>query len=250
MKFLKYLSVFIICFTLTGCSKFNINIDVEDILKDSQHLNGNYKNYDNNHTLAEENDYWALFSSGPSVKENGKSLEYKARTLRGNFLVAQADIKQECEYSFSLNISADVGKAKLILIKPNNTIEVLKEVIADSENKFNGNISFHCNIGLNRVKFVGSNFKGQFKLAQPGSLFDFVDFYDDLEENIEDELKYIEDIAKSQKHAINNIVKIEQTETYTNFIEKSLIFLGNRIKHIIEHGINSFKLLKHKFLFI
>ena len=256
MKFFKYLSIFVTCLSLTGCSKLNINIDAEDILKDLQHIDGNYNDYDNNNTLAKEDDYWVLFASGPNVKENGKSLEYKAKTLKGNFLVAQADIKEDCEYSFSLDISADVGKAKLILVKPDNTIEILKEVIASSENKFNGNISFHCNIGLNRIKFVGSNFKGQFKLTQTDNLFDFVEFsvfddiHDDLEESIEDELKNIEDILENQKHVINNTVKIEQTKADVNLIEKTLNSLRNRIKHIFEHSVNSFKLLKFKFLFI
>lgn len=256
MKFFKYLSIFVICLSLTGYSKFNINVDAEDILKDLQHVDGNYNDYDNNNTLTKENDYWALFSSGPNVKENGKSLEYKAKTLKGNFLVAQADIKQECEYNFSLDISVDAGKAKLILVKPDNTIELLKEVFAGSENKFNGNISFYCNIGFNKIKFVGSNFKGQFKLTQTDNLFDFVEFsvfddiHDDIEEGIEDELKYIEDIAENQKHIINNTVKIEQTKTDINLIEKTLNSLRNRIRHIFEHSINSFKLVKHKFLFI
>ena len=138
MRFFKYLSIFVICLSLTGCSKYEI----------STHM---------------------------TINENSKTLEFKARKLRGNFLVAEADVKQECEYSFSLDISADAGKAKLILIKPDDTIEVLKEVAADSENKFNGNISFHCNIGLNKIKFVGSNFKGQFELTKTDNLFDFID---------------------------------------------------------------------------
>ncbi|MGN1034149.1 MAG: hypothetical protein ACI4PK_00910 [Oscillospiraceae bacterium] len=104
-------------------------------------------------------------------------MEYKVQTLKGYFSIAKANIKQKCKYSFNLDISADVGKAKLILIKPDNSIEILKEVIADGENHFNGDIPFHCDVGLNRIKFVGSNFKGQFKLKQTNSLFDF-GYYD------------------------------------------------------------------------
>lgn len=228
MKFFKYLSIFLICLSLTGCSN---------------------KDYNNNKALTAQYNSTQEILSSMTTSKNGKVLEYKARTLRGHFLVAEADVQQECEYSFSLNISADVGKAKLILVKPDNTIEVLKEVIAGSENKFNGNISFHCNIGLNRIKFVGSDFKGQFKLTQPSNLFDFVEFHDDLEESIEDELEHIEDTVKNQEYipnnAANNYVKVG-----TNLIEKILSLLNNRIKHIFEYGINLFKLLKYKFSFI
>ena len=101
MRFFKYLFIFVVCLSLTGCSKHEI----------STHM---------------------------TINENSKTLEFKARTLKGNFLVAEADVKQECEYSFSLDISADAGKAKLILIKPDDTIEVLKEVAADTTHLCHG----------------------------------------------------------------------------------------------------------------
>ena len=103
MRSFKYLFVFVICLSLAGCSN---------------------EYYNNNKLLARQYDSYSQILSSLNTSKCGKTLEYKVQTLKGNFLVAEADVKQECEYSFSLDISADAGKAKLILIKPDDTIEV------------------------------------------------------------------------------------------------------------------------------
>lgn len=70
-----------------------------------------------------------------------------------------------------------------MVVKPNLGVEILKEVITDKDNSYDGNITFHCDVGSAKIKIVEDNYGGEFKLSQSkGSLFTYTDskmFFDE-----------------------------------------------------------------------
>ena len=50
------------------------------------------------------------------------------------------------------------------MVKPNSEVEILKEVISNGNNKFSGDITINCPAGVNKIKAVGYDYKGDLKI--------------------------------------------------------------------------------------
>ena len=126
------------------------------------------------------------------ISDDEKSFSSDIWHLNGCFEVAEADIKDKCDVEMCFSGEIKEGKAKVVLVKPNNEVEILKEVVAGQDNSYSCSLNVSCDVGLNKIKFVGKNYRGDFELFQKnekvfdyiGSLFDKnFPFGDDSEEN-------------------------------------------------------------------
>ncbi len=147
--------------------------------------------YNNNSKIAFRNNCSAKGQSN-KISDDEKSFYSHIWHLNGCFQVAEADIKDKCDVEMCFSGEIKSGKAKIVLVKPNNKVEILKEVVAGQDNSYSCNLNVSCDVGLNKIKFVGKNYRGNFELSQKdekvfdyiGSLFDKnFPFGDDSEEN-------------------------------------------------------------------
>ena len=143
--------LFIMLFALAGCSYKN-------------------KNYTDNHSTDDHsianNDSFSCQNSNFNVSDDGKSFFAEIGNLDGHFELAKTDVQNDCdvEIYFSGNIKS--GKAKLVLVKPDASVEILKEMSTDENNSYEENLRVSCDTGINKIKIVGENYSGSFEITQ------------------------------------------------------------------------------------
>ena len=153
-------------FLLTGCA-----------------LNNSHNNYynDNGRIASDENSCNCSNWSG-NFQDDGKSYVVQIGNLDGVRRLATAEVESDCETEIHFSIKANSGKAKLVLVNSNSNVQVLKEVNAQNEQSYNGNIKVHCRKGRNVMKLVGENFGGEFKISQQNMLFKYSDGWEEFNE--------------------------------------------------------------------
>ena len=144
---------FAMMFMLVGCS----NESEED-------YSGNY-NYSDDSSIAGDNNFSSQ-NSTTNWSDDGKTFFGKMGKFNGSMELAHADVQSNCnvEICFSGNISK--GKAKLVLVKPDLSVETLKEIDSNKDSSYKENLYVACDIGTNKIKFVGENYKGNFEVSQ------------------------------------------------------------------------------------
>lgn len=172
VKVICLLLSFVMLFTLFGCSN-------------------NESVYDDNSKIAFQ-DNFSVISQINNISDDKRSFSSHISHLNGCFEVAEADIKGKCDVEICFSGDIKSGKAKIVLVKPDNKVEILKEVVAGQDNSYSYNLNVSCDVGLNKVKFVGKNYIGNFELSPKNEkVFDYIGsqfdknfpFGDDSEEN-------------------------------------------------------------------
>ena len=136
-------------------------------------INNNSKiknNYNNDKLITNEDAHYNAQSISISpIVDN--SITGNIGKLDGIYQISEANINKNTETAIHILINANQGKAKIVLVKPNSEVEILKEVIAKKENSsYNGSICIHCASGVNKIKLVGENYRGNFKISQPNGI--------------------------------------------------------------------------------
>ena len=147
--------------------------------------------YNDDSKIALQNNF-STKGQNSKISDDESSFSSNMKHLNGCFQVAEADIKDKCDVEMCFSGEIKSGKAKVVLVKPNNEVVILKEVVAGQDNSYFCNLTVSCDVGLNKIKFVGQDYSGNFELSQKnekvfdyiGSLFDKnFPFGDDSEEN-------------------------------------------------------------------
>ena len=123
-------------------------------------------NYYNNTVIAAAADKYSAQNFITNFESGNSTIINEIGNMSGHITLAYANIKDECDAEIYISIKATHGKAKLVLVKPNLEVEVLKEVIADGESNYDGNIPFHCDRGNIKIKIVGDNCGLELKISQ------------------------------------------------------------------------------------
>lgn len=137
------------CCVMSGCSNHN-NL------------------YYNDKAIAEHENRYDIKSFSENSDESGKTLSCEIEKLNGILTLAYAnDLKDNCKVKMHLNITSHAGKAKIVLVKQNSTIEVLKEIESSKESNCDEDITVNCETGSNKIKIVGSDYSGNVSISQP-----------------------------------------------------------------------------------
>ena len=126
--------------------------------------NSTQYDYNDNKIIASENNYSAK-SISISPLTNGK-INGEIGKLEGCKNILEANIQQDTEVTLHIQFTANSGKGKLVLVKPNSEVEILEEVTSEN-NYFEGDVSAKCISGTNKIKIVGGNYSGNFEIYQP-----------------------------------------------------------------------------------
>lgn len=119
---------------------------------------GNNRNYNDNKIIAEKDSYSAtLFNK--NISSDGKGYHLKIEKFDGNREMAHANIQYDCEINVSLLLFINSGKVKLVHIKPNNEVVILKEILKSNSEETLENVTINCVKGVNKIKLVAENAK-------------------------------------------------------------------------------------------
>lgn len=129
-------------------------------------------NYNDNKFIANEDARGTLKFSTMNLQPSEDCRQHgEIGKLDGIRRVAQANIDKDQEVALHISFAANLGKGKLVLVKPNSEVEVLAEVISGQDKEhFEGDVSVKCISGLNKIKLVGENYGGDFEIYQPNGV--------------------------------------------------------------------------------
>ena len=148
-KIFKLLILIALPFVFTGCAS------------------SNKYDYSDNKVIASEDDKYNTVSYSVSPMTNG-SIHGEIKKFDGTRKILESKVSEETETALHISFIASSGKAKLVLVKPNLEVEVIKEVVAEKDNQnYEGDISVLCAAGNNKIKLVGENYGGSFEISQP-----------------------------------------------------------------------------------
>ncbi len=123
-------------------------------------------NYYNNTVIAAAADKYSAQNFITNFENGNSTIINEIGNMSGHITLAYANIKDECDTEIYISIKATRVRAKLVLVKSNLKVEVLKVVIADGESNYDGNIPFHCDRGNIKIKIVGDNCGLELKMSQ------------------------------------------------------------------------------------
>ncbi len=126
-----------------------------------------FSNYNNDTSIATRENGSCVNWSG-SFENGNKVYTVQVGKLSGIRQLAVATVDEPCETEINFSIDVKKGKAKLVLVDPNLSVTVLKEVTSQGESVYNDNITVRCLKGRNLIKIVGEDYSGDFKIAQEG----------------------------------------------------------------------------------
>jgi len=134
----RIIAMFILCLTvisLSGCGNLNYA-------------------YDNNATIVKSGD--SSSTSGAGSTKIGNQLSVSTATMTGSRTLWRynADSDVDVTFSYSLSVTAG-GKAKLVLITPDNEVTILTENINKTTNSEMQSQTISLKKGNNRIKVVG-----------------------------------------------------------------------------------------------
>ena len=129
----------------------------------------NQSTYNDNKIIANESDHGSAVSLSGSPMENGKKY-FKAKKIDGVWKILEANINTDTNITLHIKMTADSGKGKLVLVKPNSEVELLAEVISEENKNFEDDVTVTCAPGSNKIKIVGENYGGNFEIYQPNDI--------------------------------------------------------------------------------
>ena len=159
-RILKILILALLPIMLSGCSNnYNNNQSME-----------NRYDYNDNKLIASEGSYCNVVNSSIKPLINGKICG-EIGALYGVDEILAANVDKNTESKLQIKLTANSGKGKLVLVKPDSEVEILAEtVFGEEHNQFEGNISVKCIPGVNTIKVVGENYSGNFEIYQPNEV--------------------------------------------------------------------------------
>lgn len=122
--------------------------------------------YNNDKKLAETSDSWSLFNNNQSIANNEFNGTYE---LSGCGTIWRYSSDEQVDLQVPYNLIVKSGKAKLILITPDNEVKTLVENTSKSPVKDEATFTLPIEKGLNRIKLVGSkkaNIQVQLKIDE------------------------------------------------------------------------------------
>jgi aspartokinase len=123
-----------------------------------------YKDYENNKKIFSSECHRANISTNIDSENN---ITCNIGKLGGIVEVAQTYVENATKTTVNMYISANSGRAKIILIRSEGSIDILKEIIAKKKDQnFDISLSINFTEGINKIKIVGDNFSGNFKIIQ------------------------------------------------------------------------------------
>lgn len=110
------------------------------------------KVYDNDELIAEDYNSYNLVQSRGWV--DGNCLTGSAQTMEGMGKIWEFDAPKDMDVKIESRIKVVSGKAKLVLIDPDDALTVLREYAADPEKEQEFSDTFRVKKGNNRIKLV------------------------------------------------------------------------------------------------
>lgn len=117
-------------------------------------MNTGAKVYDSEEKLVENYDTYSLVNSREFVKDN--ILSGSAGKMEGMGTIWKYNAEESTDVEITYRIKIFSGKAKLVLISPDDTLTTLAECTEDSDAKQKMTKTFHAEKGKNRIKLVGA----------------------------------------------------------------------------------------------
>ena len=125
----------------------------------------NHKDYNSDYKIAGDDSY-SCQNRSINLSDDKKSVFCKINHIDGFFEIANADLLDNCNVKINFEGSIKSGKAKLVLVKPDGSIQILKEITSTENENYSEDILLNCSRGVNKIKFVGENCKIEFKISQ------------------------------------------------------------------------------------
>lgn len=152
----------------SGCGLFPSKTNYKNDKSMSSSDRKNY--YDDDEAIRSSDDEGSMSTSNQNI-DDSNNIIYKASKLDGFVALGEVSVPSETKTTMHFSIAAKSGKAKLVLLRPDLKVEVLKEIIADKDGRFDGDVSFVCPKGVCKLKIVGDNFGGECKISQTNVVF-------------------------------------------------------------------------------
>ena len=126
---------------------------------------GSFKDYNNDFIIARTSSY-KVEGRNHSRSDDKRTVNCDIIKLNGHDNEGTIETETDCDEKLKVSMKATRGKVKLVLVHPNSHVEVLKEINATSDNQIDGEVIFHCEKGKSKLKIVGENFGGNYKLVK------------------------------------------------------------------------------------
>lgn len=152
----------------SGCGLFPSKTNYKNDKSMSSSDRKNY--YDDDEAIRSSDDEGSMSTSNQNI-DDSNNIIYRASKLDGFVALGEVSVPSETKTTMHFSITAKSGKAKLVLLRPDLKVEVLKEIISDKDGRFDGDVSFVCPKGVCKLKIVGDNFGGECKISQTNVLF-------------------------------------------------------------------------------
>lgn len=111
------------------------------------------KVYDDKEAIAKDYNSYNLVHSKASI--DGNTLTGSAELMEGMGTIWEYKAADEEDVSITYSMNVYKGKAKLVLIAPDNTLKTLIECTADSDGWQEGTADVQIREGKNRIKLIG-----------------------------------------------------------------------------------------------
>lgn len=120
--------------------------------------------YDDEKLIAKDYNTYNLIECKQSVE--GNILSGSAKRLEGMGVIWKWNASEDMDVSITYQLKVLSGKAKLVLIHPDDMLDTLVEYTADSDNGQEVTDTFKAKKGKNRIKLVGAKgTKVEFKIC-------------------------------------------------------------------------------------
>lgn len=116
-------------------------------------LNNGARVYDNEKMIVENFNTYNLVKSKQSMSDN--HLTGSAEKMEGMGTVWEFTASEDTDVNLTYQITVSAGKAKLVLISPDDSLTTLAEFIADVDMEHESTDTFKAMKGKNRIKLVG-----------------------------------------------------------------------------------------------
>ena len=128
-----------------------------------------FNDYDNDDVIINSDKGNFSGFSGRSIN-SGNGYAADVKKCSGIQFLLDADISSETDVTFNINLKANRGRAKVVLVNRSTQRDVtLKEVIHGDLASCEENIKAHCLSGKNEIKIVMDNFGGSLEISEKGS---------------------------------------------------------------------------------
>ena len=126
---------------------------------------GFLNDYNNDFIIARTSSY-NVVGRNHSLSDDGMTLNCDIIKLSGHYNLGTIETETDCDEKLEVSMKATQGKVKLVLVHPNSHVEVLKEVKAGLDSQAEGEVIFHCEKGQSKLKIVGEDFEGTYRISK------------------------------------------------------------------------------------